>query len=143
MDVFVNGDQGDVVDLGVAQMRLVVPSAATAGQLAVGEFRGGPGPWTVPHVHNDVDESFYVLDGSFRFTCDDRDIEASRGAFVVVPRGTRHVLAAGPDGGALLTMWLPGGLEEMFLELGRLPAGSLTDPSVRREISKRFDSVPV
>jgi len=30
----------------------------------------------------------------------------------------------------------------MFLHLGRLPADSITDPQVRHEISKRFDSVP-
>jgi hypothetical protein len=33
------------------------------------------------------------------------------------------MIEAGPRGGALVTTWTPGGLEQMFLELGRLPVG--------------------
>ena len=70
-------------------------------------------------------------------------MEAKSGAFVMVPRGTPHVLGAGPGGGALLCLWSPGGLEEMFLELARLSADSITNPEVRAEIAERHDSVPV
>lgn len=107
------------------------------------EFRGAEGPWTVPHVHRRMEESFYVLEGTFAFTCGDRDVEAKEGALVRVPRGTPHVMRAGPGGGALLALFAPGGLEEMFLELGRLPADSITNPEVRAEITRRYDSVPV
>ncbi len=31
----------------------------------------------------------------------------------------------------------------MFLELGALPAETITDPKVRAEIAQRYDSVPV
>jgi hypothetical protein len=31
----------------------------------------------------------------------------------------------------------------MFLELGGLPAETITDPKVRAEIAHRYDSVPV
>ena len=139
---FLEGGRGERAGLGVAGMRLVVPTASTGGAFAVAEFRGQDGPWTVPHVHRHMEESFYVLEGTFKFTCGEREIEAGPGAFLLVPRGTRHVFRAGPGGGALLTIFTPGGLEEMFLELGRLPAGSITDPAVRADIAKRFDSVP-
>ena len=39
-------------------------------------------------------------------------------------------------------LMVPGGLEEMFLELGTLPPGSITDPAVRAAISARYDSSP-
>jgi hypothetical protein len=52
------------------------------------------------------------------------------------------VLRAAPGGGRLLTMWVPGGLEAMFVELSRMPPGSLRDPEARKAISARFDSVP-
>jgi hypothetical protein len=38
---------------------------------------------------------------------------------------------------------VPGGLEEMFYELGGLPAESITDPAVRAAIAARYDSVPL
>jgi hypothetical protein len=84
-----------------------------------------------------------VLEGSFDFTLGDHEVEAKPGAFVLVPRGMPHIMRAQPGGGALLVLWTPGGLEEMFLELGRLPAASITNPAVRAEIAKRHDSLPV
>jgi len=134
---------GEVANLGVVSMRLLVSAAQTNGAFAVAEFRGSEGSWTVPHLHRGLEESFYVLEGTFGFTLGDRDVEAKQGAFVLVPRETPHIMRAGPGGGALLTLWAPGGLEEMFLELGRLPAESITDRAVRAEIAKRYDSVPV
>lgn len=139
---FVDGAHGETAGLGVVNMRLIVPKAATMGSFAVAEFRGKEGAWTVPHVHRQMEESFYVLDGTFTFTCGEREIEAAPGAFLVVPRGTRHLMRAGPGGGALLTFFTPGGLEEMFLELGRLPPDSITDPQVRAAIAQRHDSIP-
>jgi mannose-6-phosphate isomerase-like protein (cupin superfamily) len=140
---FLDHAQGEVADLGVVSMRLVASNAATNGAFAAAEFRGAEGPWTVPHVHRRMEESFYVLEGTFAFTCGGHDFEAKEGAFVMVPRGTPHVMRAGPGGGALFALFTPGGLEEMFLELGRLPADSITNPEVRAEIARRYDSVPV
>lgn len=140
---FLDQAQGDVVDLGVISMRLLVPSAETNGTFAAAEFRGSPGHWTIPHVHTHFEESFYVLEGAFDFTLGEREVEAEQGAFVLVPRGTPHLISARAEGGTLLTIWTPGGLEAMFQELGGLPADSLTDPAVRAKVAKRFDSIPV
>ena len=135
--------EGEVADLGAIKMRLIVSEAETNGTFGLTEFRGGEGVWTVPHVHERMEESFYVLEGAFVFTVGNREIEAKQGDFVMVPRGTPHVMRAEPGGGALLTLFTPGGLEKMFIELARLPAGSITDPLARAEISKRHDSIPV
>jgi quercetin dioxygenase-like cupin family protein len=140
---FVDQAHGEVADLGVIRMRLIVSDEDTNGAFAVAEFRGAEGVWTVPHIHQRMEESFYVLEGSFIFTVGDRQVEAKPGAFLMVPRGTPHIMRAGPNGGALLALFTPAGLEKMFLELGRLPAASITDPGVRAEISQRHDSTPV
>jgi quercetin dioxygenase-like cupin family protein len=132
----------DTLDLGIVTVRLLATAEQTNGAFAVGEFSGGEGPWTVPHVHQHTEESFYVLDGAFTFTLDTDETEARPGSFILVPRGTRHVLRAAPGGGRLLTVWVPGGLEAMFVELSRMPPGSLRDPEARKAISARFDSVP-
>jgi quercetin dioxygenase-like cupin family protein len=137
-----DGPGGDVLDLGIVSLRLLATAEQTTGAFAVGEFSGEEGPWTVPHVHQHTEESFYVLDGAFTFTVGGDEVEAGPGAFVAVPRGTSHVLRAAPGGGRLLTLWVPGGLEAMFVELSRMPPGSLRDPEVRKAISARFDSVP-
>lgn len=140
---FLDDGQGEVADLGVVSMRLIVSKAQTNGAFGVAEFRGSEGPWTVPHIHRRMEESFYVIEGTFAFTCGDIEVEAKEGAFLLVPRGTPHVMRAGPGGGRLLALFAPAGLEDMFLELGRLPADSITDPDVRAEIASRHDSIPV
>jgi quercetin dioxygenase-like cupin family protein len=135
--------RGDTLDLGTITLRLLAVAEQTNGAFAVGEFSGGEGPWTVPHVHQHTEESFYVLDGAFTFTLGTEEVQAEPGSFIVVPRGTRHELRAAPGGGRLLTLWVPGGTEAMFVELSRMPPGSLRDPEVRKKMSSRHDSIPV
>lgn len=140
---FVPHDGGELVDLGVIAMRVLADVRDSGGGFGLVEFRGGAGAWTVPHVHREMEESFYVLDGEFDFLCGAGTLHAKQGSLLVVPRGTPHMMTAGPRGGALLTLFTPGGLEEMFRALGTLPADSLLDPVARAEIAKRYDSVPV
>ena len=135
-------DGGEVARLGVAEMRLLLSQEQTEGRISAGEFRGSAGAWTVPHVHQGLDEFFYIVDGNFLFTCDDEEYDAGPRSLLMVPRGSRHVFRAKTDG-TVLVLWTPGGLERMFLELGRLPADSITDPAVRAEIGRRHDSTPV
>lgn len=137
----VSPGEGKTANLGVSQMRVLAAGKDTTdGAFTLAEFTGDPGPWTVPHIHHATQESFYVLDGQYTFTVGEEEIPARPGSYVLVPRGTRHTITAGAGGGRLLTLMVPGGLEEMFLELGTLPPGSIIDPAVRAEISARYDS---
>jgi len=137
--------KGRSVDLGVVSMRLIAGGeATTGGSFTVAEFFGsGSGPWTVPHLHEGFEESFYVLDGLFTFTVGDTSVEATPGVFLLVPRGTAHTITAAEGGGRFLTLMVPGGLEEMFFELGNLPPNAIRDPAARAAISARYDSIPV
>ena len=128
--------------LGSIEFAILASSKETAGGFAVLEFAGSEGAWTVPHMHREMEESFYVLEGTFTFTLDGNEITARPGTFILVPRGTPHVLRAESGGGRLLTVTVPGGLEEMFKELSTLPPLSITDPQVRSRIAARYDSVP-
>ena len=44
------------------------------------------------HVHDDEDDSFYVLDGELIVTTEGEDVVAGPGTFVLVPPGVRHGL---------------------------------------------------
>ena len=139
----IGGSDGKTYALGRISLRMLADSEESEGAFALGEFAGGEGPWTVPHIHRQSEESFYVLAGTFTFTLGDTETEADTGSFILVPRGTRHVLSAGRGGGRLLTLWTPGGLEAMFKALSEMPTDSLRDPEIRKALSTRFDSVPV
>jgi len=42
------------------------------------------------HKHDDEDELFYVLKGSFKMEYRDRTVEINENEFIIVPRGTEH-----------------------------------------------------
>ncbi|MCI7767780.1 MAG: cupin domain-containing protein [Oscillospiraceae bacterium] len=42
------------------------------------------------HVHENSDELFYVIEGSFELETDEGLIPVSEGQFIIVPKGTRH-----------------------------------------------------
>ena len=136
--------EGRSVDLGVVEMRVLAGGDVTGKAFTLAEFSGtGSGAWTVPHLHREMEESFYVLDGSFTFTVGGRAIEARSGVYILVPRGTAHTITAAEGGGRFLTLMVPGGLEEMFFELGLLPPNAIRDPAARAAISARYDSIPI
>lgn len=137
--------EGRSVDLGVVSMRVLADSETVpGGSFTLAEFfGGGPGPWTVPHVHRGFEESFFVLEGAFSFTIGDQVLEATAGTYLLVPRDTIHGINAADGGGRFLTLMVPGGLEKMFFELGSLPANAIRDPVARAAISARYDSIPV
>jgi hypothetical protein len=61
--------EGRVVQLGIVQMRVLVGSDdVPAKGFTLTDFSGGEGAWTVPHLHRNMEESCYVLDGTFTFT---------------------------------------------------------------------------
>jgi mannose-6-phosphate isomerase-like protein (cupin superfamily) len=133
---------GDVADMGRVRMRvLAAGEPVTRGAFTLAEFTGGAGTWTIPHIHTSMEESFYVLDGDFTFTVGEEPVAVGPGGYVLVPRGTRHMIETG-EGGRLLTIMVPGGLEAMFFELAELPPGAITDPAIRAAISARYDSIP-
>jgi quercetin dioxygenase-like cupin family protein len=90
-----------------------------------------------------MEESFFVLDGGFTFTSGEDRHEVGPSSYLLVPRGTPHMIEAADGGGRLLVLSVPGGVEEMFFELGELPPESITDKAVRSAIAARYDSVPV
>ena len=141
----VTAGQGRTVDLGVARMRVLASGDVTnGGAFTLAEFAGNAaGSWTVPHLHREMEESFYILDGRFTFTVGEERIEAVPGMYLLVPRGTAHTFTAAEGGGRFLLLMVPGGLERMFFELAELPPNSITDAAVRSAIAARYDSIPL
>lgn len=84
-----------------------------------------------------------MLAGTFTFSVDGQDLSVAPGDYVLVPRGQPHVMTAGDDGGRFLTLWCPGGNEDMFFELASLGPDALRDAAVREAIAAKYDSRPV
>ena len=89
-----------------------------------GPYEGPP-----PHIHLRQDESFYVAQGEFVFVVEDREIPASAGAFLRVPKGTVHAWRnVGTGIGKLVMIFSPAGdVERFFEEIGE-PTTTKTPP---------------
>lgn len=79
------------------------------------------GDTTPLHAHPGAEEAFYVLDGRVELWADGVTSEASRGAFIVVPRGVPHALRRlSTDPVRMLTLVSPPGFERIFAEVARI-----------------------
>ncbi len=88
---------------------------STGGSLTVIEShtRGG----APMHLHQAEDECFYVLDGSIRVHCGEREFEAGTHSFVFLPRGIPHSWDVTSGVATVLIITVPGGIEEFLREL--------------------------
>jgi mannose-6-phosphate isomerase-like protein (cupin superfamily) len=100
---------------------------------------GGP----TPHVHRERDEGFLVLEGRYRFVRGDDETEVAVGAFVFVPRGTRHTFRTLALPSRVLIVVAPAGLDAYFREMAEGLAAGRTAPDIMLELSARYDTHPV
>lgn len=84
---------------------------------------------SIPHIHSEEDEAFYILEGEVTFQTGEKTLTATPGSFVFVPRGTAHAyrnLSTKPA--RMLIVTSPselGSFENVIRETGVLG----TDPS--------------
>jgi quercetin dioxygenase-like cupin family protein len=75
---------------------------------------GGP----PPHIHNQEDESFYVVGGYLEILVGESTYQAGPGDFVFVPRGTVHGFKnVGAETALQLVTFVPAGMEKYFREV--------------------------
>jgi quercetin dioxygenase-like cupin family protein len=77
--------------------------------------KGNAAPW---HLHEWMDEGFYMMEGEATFWVADQELKAGPGAFLSVPMGTRHAFRIDTDTARLLNWYTPPGFEHVLLELG-------------------------
>ena len=113
-------------------------SENTGGSLAVVDTEVPAGNGPPEHMHEDADESFYVLEGEFWVSAGGKTFTIRPGDFAFVPRGTKHIWKNNTTENArMLRIYTPAGHEKFFIEIGRAaqpgqPAPQLTTEDVRR-----------
>lgn len=106
----------------------------TGGGFTVVEFLDFEGSSVPLHVNDSWDRGFYILDGDYTFVIGDDTVAASAGAWLFVPRKTPHAWRCDSEGGRLLNVTVPGGMEGFYRQAGesvpdrtQLPAGREPD----------------
>jgi quercetin dioxygenase-like cupin family protein len=89
----------------------------TGGSFSLTESQGAANSSVGLHIHDAEDEAFYILDGEYRFTVADQEFLATAGSLVFIPRGTWHGFTIGQSDARCLSIFSPGGYEEVFREV--------------------------
>ncbi len=94
--------------------RLLAGVSDTAGAFSLILSHAPQGDRVPLHVHDVVDESFYVLDGRYRIQCGGQALTAGPSDFVYLPRGVPHSYQVVDGPAAKLILAVPGGIEAFF-----------------------------
>jgi quercetin dioxygenase-like cupin family protein len=84
----------------------------TNGTYALIQATVPPGSGPPPHIHRREDEAFFVIEGELSFQVDGRNMSATPGAWVTLPKGTLHAFKnIGQTQAKMLILVNPSGLE--------------------------------
>jgi mannose-6-phosphate isomerase-like protein (cupin superfamily) len=122
--VRLSAGEGDSVSLRGTKVTFKVKSdEAEAASLT--EWVAAPGFDTGLHVHQRLEETWYVLDGELEFRLGDELFTAARGACVFVPPHVPHAFANRSQAPAkFLLMLCPPTHDRYFIELAKILARS-------------------
>ena len=95
------------------------------------EEENDPGTFIPPHVHENEDEVFKVIEGEMELTVGDTTTTLKAGDLAFGPRGVPHSWKiVGDTKAKVILSVFPAGIEDMFNELGTLPPGPPDFPKV-------------
>ena len=133
--------EGNSVSLRGTEVTFKVNSDQAEGASCT-EWVAAPGFDTGLHIHERLEETWYVLEGALEFRLDDETVRAGAGACVFVPPHVAHAFAnrtGEPTRFLLITS--PPGHDRYFDELAEiLAADGPPDSEAIAELRRRYDT---
>ena len=130
------------LECGVFQAWILDDGNGTAGKSGVMEFavvpRSNPPP---PHVHHELVESFYILDGEVELWAEGETRGAGPGTFVQIPAGTAHTYHNPGDRELrFLAFFTPADFVGFFRELEVLVRTGQMNPAANSALLNKYDT---
>jgi mannose-6-phosphate isomerase-like protein (cupin superfamily) len=106
---------------GEERARFLLRGTDTGGLYSFYEVIVPPGEGSVFHIHEDMDEAFYIVEGEFEITLGDDVHKVPAGVLAYGPRGVGHSFVnTWHKPSTMLCTTTPGGIEKFFEELSQL-----------------------
>jgi quercetin dioxygenase-like cupin family protein len=93
-----------------------------------------------PHVHDQGEEVFYILDGEMALQLGDQVLTGTKGQLVRIPAGTPHAFAVRSETARVLNFYVPAALDLQVAMLGTPatspalpPSGAQRPPTAEQE----------
>ena len=134
----VRNDEGKTINVIGDLQTFKLTGKDTNGLFTLIEEENEPGTGIPPHVHENEDEVFKVVEGEMELTVGEKTTILKAGDLAFGPRGIPHSWKIIGDSKAKVILSVfPAGIEDMFEELGKLPPGPPDFPKVA-EICGRY-----
>jgi quercetin dioxygenase-like cupin family protein len=128
------------LQLGEAEALVLFGGDDGIGSMAIIELSlpaGYDGP--LPHLHDEMIDSFYVLEGEIAVLLGDETHAASAGSYALVPPGNVHTFRnPGNAPARVLNIQSPGGLEGYLREVARV-GPEAANPEAMAQIASKYD----
>ncbi len=139
--------EGQSVQIGTSTCTFKATGKDTHGNFGLFEFILEPGSkGASPHIHKQMTEMFYVVEGEVELNLAQRTVVATPGSFMLVPENTPHGFSnPGQMQSKLLIMFCPADEREKYFEgLAELTKNG-RQPSQEEllELMQKFDQYPV
>ncbi|MEP3837401.1 MAG: cupin domain-containing protein [Algibacter sp.] len=120
----IKDSEGDVLNvIGDIQTHKLIGSE-TGNQLVEWVDNVEPGVGIPPHIHTKEDEIFRVIKGQVEIMIDGKSTILNEGDVAFAPKEIPHSWkVVGSEKAKMITSAFPAGIEHMFTELSKLPAG--------------------
>jgi quercetin dioxygenase-like cupin family protein len=120
----IKNSEGKVLNVLGDNQNIKLTGEDTNGQYTLIEQNNEPGIGIPPHVHENEDEVFQVLEGQVEMSIGDKMTTLNAGDIIFCPKGVPHSWKiVGQEKARSMLSIFPAGLEGMFKELSELPAG--------------------
>jgi mannose-6-phosphate isomerase-like protein (cupin superfamily) len=122
--LLITAHDGATFEDGADRGRILLFGRQTGGRYSLMEYVVAPRPAPAsgaptdfgPHLHREIEETFFVRRGRLRFLLGDGVFDLKVGDFVRAPPGMRHGFAnLSGEAVELLVSFHPGGFEELFV----------------------------
>ena len=111
----------------------------TGGVVSAVESHDVPGGGPPPHIHQNEDETFQILEGEYEWTIGDETFVAGKGTTIFAPRGIPHTSRyLGSEPGRLMCVITPSGFEGFFEEIGAMSPDLQQDIPRVLEIGSKY-----
>lgn len=135
--VIASPDQAKVYSQGLGEAHMLLGGERSGGAFWLGQFREDPGFMTLLHLHPQMDEHFFVLQGELAVFADGAWQDLKAGTFALVRRGTPHAQGnTGKEPVHFVGWGSPAGFEKFFVELDEISRHVPPGPQLGAEIAK-------
>jgi quercetin dioxygenase-like cupin family protein len=131
--------------IGPIKIKTLIDQHQGPGHLEAFEFtitqeNAGPDP----HLHQYMDEIFYIISGTLLVDVDNKTTLLKTGDRLIVPKGTKHHWKSQGDEVKMIVIFTPSkGQAVYFTEIEKLQYQGLPWDQTLNILSKQFDVVPL